>query len=336
MSMRLIEIVLPEHYTSEVNELLKEQKTLEVWLETIEENKVHLKLLVQTEFTEGILDLLEKRFSVVEGFRMILLPVEAVIPRPNIEEITKEQAEPSEPESKPISKILRVSREELYDDIQKTVRYSWIFLLMIIFSAIVASIGILRDNVVFIIGAMVIAPFLGPNVALSFATALGDIDLAKKAIKAIAAGVLIAFALSVLIGFVFDVYTEIPELLSRTQVSLGDVILALVAGSAAVLSITSELFSALIGVMVAVALLPPLVSLGMLVGSGNWKLALGSLLLFLINLICVNLAGVVTFFVLGIRPLTWWEANKAAKATRIAIILWTIILVAFVIILLLS
>jgi uncharacterized membrane protein len=96
------------------------------------------------------------------------------------------------------------------------------------------------------------------------------------------------------------------------------------------------MFSALIGVMVAVALLPPLVTAGMLCGSGQWGLAAGSLLLFLINLICVNLAGVVAFLVQGIRPVTWWEATKAKKATRFAIFLWMVLLAALVVMILLS
>ncbi len=50
----------------------------------------------------------------------------------------------------------------------------------------------------------------------------------------------------------------------------------------------------------------------------------------LINLICVNLAGVVTFLIQGIRPLSWWEAAKAKKATRVALITWVFLLVALV------
>jgi hypothetical protein len=55
---------------------------------------------------------------------------------------------------------------------------------------------------------------------------------------------------------------------------------------------------------------------------------MGALSLFLMNLICVNLAGVTTFLVQGIRPAIWWEKDRAAKATRIAIGLWAALLVA--------
>ena len=71
--------------------------------------------------------------------------------------------------------------------------------------------------------------------------------------------------------------------------------------------------------MVAVALLPPLVTTGLLLGGGHLALASGALSLFLVNLICVNLAGVTTFLLQGIKPTSWWEKDRAVIATRVAI-----------------
>ena len=88
--------------------------------------------------------------------------------------------------------------------------------------------------------------------------------------------------------------------------------------------------------MVAVALLPPLVTLGMLAGSGFWKEALGALLLLLTNLICINLAGVVTFLLQGVRPRTWWEAKQAKKATRNAILIWATLLILLGVVIILA
>ncbi len=194
----------------------------------------------------------------------------------------------------------------------------------------------MRDNVVITIGAMVIAPLLGPNVALSLATTLADVDLARRAMKTNVVGIVAALVLAVLLGAILRVDPELGSFVSGSQVSLGDVLLALAAGSAAALSFTTGVLSALIGVMVAVALLPPLVTLGMLVGVGRWDMALGALLLLLTNLICINLAGVVTFLARGIRPLTWWEERKAKKATRQAIAIWTFLLILLVMVILLS
>jgi uncharacterized membrane protein len=74
--------------------------------------------------------------------------------------------------------------------------------------------------------------------------------------------------------------------------------------------------------MVAVALLPPLVAFGLLLGGWHPALAMGALSLFLVNLISINLSGVVTFLVQGIHPATWWEKDQAKKATHIALKLW--------------
>lgn len=336
MSLRVIELLLPEGYHNLLEDVLQKTETLDFWEETLCDARSLVKILVKTEHTENVLDLMEKRFSHLEGFRIILLPVEASLPRPKKEGKKRADASEISKEKRLLSKWIRVSREELYSEIEKTTRVSSVFIAMVFFSSVVASIGFLRNSEVFIIGAMVIAPLLGPNVALAFATTLGDLGLSRRAIKAIGLGIFTAFLSAWLIGVLFDVNPEIPELITRTQVSLGDVVLALVAGSAAALSFTSEMFSALIGVMVAVALLPPLVTLGMLCGSGQWKSAVGSLLLFMINLICVNLAGVVTFLIQGIRPVTWWEATRAKKATRFAMLIWAILLTALVLMILFS
>ncbi len=82
--------------------------------------------------------------------------------------------------------------------------------------------------------------------------------------------------------------------------------------------------------MVAVALLPPLVVFGMLLGSGQFALALGALSLFLTNVICINLSGVATFLVQGISPLTWWEKDHAKIASYIAIGMYVFFLATLV------
>jgi uncharacterized membrane protein len=86
--------------------------------------------------------------------------------------------------------------------------------------------------------------------------------------------------------------------------------------------------------MVAVALLPPLVTFGMLLGAGKLSLARGALLLTAANVICVNLAGVATFVAQGVRPRTWWEADRARRATRNATLVWLLLLLGLAAILL--
>ena len=127
-----------------------------------------------------------------------------------------------------------------------------------------------------------------------------------------------------------------PRLNVATHLGFSDLILALAAGTAGTLAFTSELPGAVIGVMVAVALMPPLVAFGMLLGAGEAALALGALMLTAANVICVNLAGVATFLVQGVEPRTWWEAEKAKRATRRATALWAFLLALLALILVLT
>ncbi len=334
MSLRLVELYLPETEGRSVPSLLDEKQVLGIWQEKMEEDRVIVRILLRAEDTEAVLDGFDKKFSTAEGFRVLLLPVEATVPRPPEPEEAKEEGKEAPKKENP--KAQRISREELYNDIADSARISRVYVVMVVLSSIVAAIGLMNNNITVVIGAMVIAPLLGPNVALSLATTLGDTDLARRAIKVNAAGILVGLSLALAVGRLFHVSPDVPEILARTKVGLVDVVLALASGSAGALAFTAGVPATLIGVMVAVALLPPLVVFGMLLGSGFAAKAVGALLLLLTNLICVNLSGVITFLVQGIRPVTWWETDRAKRATRISLITWLVLLFVLVGVILLA
>jgi len=333
-----MEIFLPENDDGTLRELFENETTLDYWQEENSDGSLLIKLLISAEKTEKILDRLEEKYGSREGFRVLLLHVEATIPRvAEIEDLTNANSDETEqnPEDEK-DKQERISREELYADVVDSVKLSRNYLALVVISAIVAAAGLLQNNVAVIIGAMVIAPLLGPNVGLALATTLADFELGKAALRTSLAGVAIAFGLSTLTGLVFTIDPSIHEIARRTSVLPIDIVVALASGSAGVLAFTSGLATALIGVMVSVALLPPLVALGLLLGSGHMSQALGAFLLLITNIICVNLAGVTTLLLKGIRPRTWWEADKAVKASRFAIGLWSALLILLVIIVYLS
>ena len=326
MALRLLEIVVPEEVTGEVLAIVKEEKVTNFWLTCSCESRNIFKMIVTAEKTESLLDTFEKKYGHIEDFHMVLLPLEASYPSTKeIEEKAEESKE--EEEGKKKKEPLRVSRQELYHDVFDSSKLTNTYMIMIVLSSVVAAIGLIKDNVAVIIGAMVIAPLLGPNVALSFAITVGDGALGRNALKTNIIGILMAFAVSFVLGYFLVIDPGIREIASRTVVSYADIILALASGVAAALSITSGVPSALIGVMVAVALIPPLVVFGLLLGSGNIPEAHHALELLAINMICINLAGVFTFLFQGVRPLNWWEASKAKKATRYAIIIWISLLI---------
>ena len=198
-------------------------------------------------------------------------------------------------------------------------------------STIVAAIGLIENNVAVVIGAMVIAPLLGPNLAFALGTALGDTSLMKKSGLTTALGISIAIVLSVVLGFLWPFDVTSPELMSRTNVGISSVVLALASGAAASISLTTGLSSVLVGVMVAVALLPPAATFGLMLGHGNFDFAIGAGILLAINVVCVNLASKLVFFLKGVRPRTWWEREKAKRAMVIFILMWLVTLMILVV-----
>lgn len=319
MALRSLRIIVPVDRKDSVLQLLEEIGKLEKIHHYLTEGLWTLEVIVEAEQSEPLMDALEKRFAGDNGFRMILTSVEATVPR---------LEPPPLPDVIPVAVTnnenvpLRVCREELFQDIKDISELSRYFMIMVVLSALVAGIGLLRSNPAIVIGAMLIAPLLGPSVGMAFGTAVGDMVLLRRAAKTNLIGMLLAVIPALAWGALQTVDPAIPEIASRTVVGVGDIALALASGCAAVLSLSMGTASALVGVMIAVALLPPLVSFGLLAGSGLWPQALGAFLVFAANFICVNLAGVVTFLLQGIQPLSWWEKAAARRAVRRSLALW--------------
>ena len=312
MALRMMHVCVPERSVEAVARLLTDVELLGAWPDT-ERHRLLLHILLPAEATEAVMDRLEDRYEGMDGFRIVLFPVEAVLPR------VAPEPEPPLPPAASSASTVRISREELYQKVTEGIGLDRSFLPLAALSAIVAAVGLIRDDVAVIIGAMVIAPLLGPNVALSLATALGDAALARRALITNLTGVAIALALSVMIGLLVDIDVTVSEIQGRTHVDVGHLVLALGAGAAGTLAYTRGLSGAVIGVMVAVALMPPLVTAGMLFGEGHGREAVGALALTFANVIGINLAGTLTFLVQGVGPRPWWDADRARRATQRAL-----------------
>jgi uncharacterized hydrophobic protein (TIGR00341 family) len=310
--------VVPRSSIAGLTDEIAADGVVDVWSYDVDGERGMLRILVRADRTETLTDELTSRFAGVDGFRMMLLPVEATVPALAEEEPVEEEALPPWRQKGP----LRISREELHQDLSEATRISFVYLVTVALSTLVAAVLLLSSSVAVVIGAMVIAPLLGPNVALSLSATLGDTDMAWDALKANGAGVTTALIISVLAGTFLSVDPTVPEIAGRTDVALGDIVLALAAGAAGTLAFTQGLSTAVIGVMVAVALLPPLVTAGLLLGAGETHLAYGAFLLMAVNVTCVNLAGVVTFLAQRVRPRTWWEAERASRAVKVAVASW--------------
>ena len=286
------------------------------------EDRSVVRILADSSEVESILDPIEAAFGRTTGFHVVVFASEASLPR------VPEPEEPLEPTDDAAGQakrrsMFRVSREELRQDILEGTRLDRVYIAMVALSTVVAATGLARDSAAVVIGAMVIAPLLGPNIAFCLAVTLGDRELAKKALKTGLTGLSISALLSLALGFLLAIDPQGAEIALRTSLSLSDIVLALAAGTAGALAFTTGSNQAsLVGVMVAVALLPPLTTSMMLVSGGYFAGAARALLLLAVNLVCVNLAGIATFLAQGIRPRTWYEEAVARKASRRALVAW--------------
>ncbi len=333
MARRLVHVRYPEPLGETVVERLTEQEPAALWTAPLAGDERITSVLVEAEQTEEIMDCLKGLIDGTKGFVVTVLPVEASLPKPPEPEKQPEQA----PEIGPKKRVSRrISREELTDDINDACKLSRVFFMMVFLATVVAAFGLLRSNVAVIIGAMVIAPLLGPNMALSLATTLADWKMAKRAFIANGAGSMFALALAIIVGLLFGANPEETEIIARTSVAPTDIAIALASGAAGALAFTTGAPATLVGVMVAVALLPPLATVGLMTSVGEWSAALGAVLLLAVNVVCVNLSGVAMFLIQGVRPRSWWEADKAKKYTRIAIVVWSGMLALLVVLILLA
>ncbi len=327
MAFRQIELIIPKDHQEDVSSLLEENDlVIDFWHDEISKGNISVKIIVQAEKSQNVIDSIDEKFSTHEEFRLMVHNLEAVSPHPEQETEEKKQEETKEEETETAS----ISREELYSTLSDKSELSIDYLILISLASIVASIGVLRNEIAVIIGAMVIAPMVGPNMGLSLSTTLADPVLGKESLRTIFLGILAAFLISAAVGFFLYVDPNIPFIVSRTEAGIADVALALAAGSAGAIAFTRDVATALIGVMVSISLLPTLVVSGLLIGTGNLVMGGSAMLLFLINLTCINLSGVLTFLIEGIKPRSWWKADKAKRMSRWATIIWVLLLVALV------
>ncbi|MEE9395344.1 MAG: TIGR00341 family protein [Planctomycetota bacterium] len=320
MRERKLEILVDDHRLEAVQELLTESE-FPFRLHKNEDNSCLFTTVLSASDVEALTDEIQNRLP-GDGYQLVVLPVEVAIP-----------AIPDKAPS-PESSHKRISREELKAEFADSSRISVNYLSMVVLSTLVAAIGLHRDNVAVIIGAMVIAPLLGPQMALGLGVTLGDLKLLRGALRTSFAGLFLAFVVAVLAGLLWPLDPESAEVQSRiARPSLADVALALAAGSAGALAFAGGVQASLVGVMVAVALLPPLVVLAdMLVLERADDAATAALGLFA-NVIGINLAAVAVFTLQSVRPRTPFELRLSAKMLKRALFVWLTLLAAYVAIL---
>jgi uncharacterized hydrophobic protein (TIGR00271 family) len=198
-------------------------------------------------------------------------------------------------------------RPHIYTQVYQSAGLSSVsYWLEIVFSAGIAVLGLVVNSPAVIIGAMLISPLMGPIMATGLALAMGDLYLALKAIAKLMLSIAIAILLSAVIVWLLPFHSITGEILARVNPNLLDLGIALFSGLAGSVAMSRAAggggVTTLPGVAIAVALMPPLCTVGFGLGSGaNMRIMSGAGLLFLTNLVAIVTSAFVVFLLVGMN-----------------------------------
>lgn len=169
-------------------------------------------------------------------------------------------------------------------------------------AAVIAGYGLLADSVAVVIGAMLVAMMIGPISGIALAFIDNRWILMLTALKTLVLGVLMIFSIGFVLGLINLNMPLTSEILSRTQPTVIDLMIALAGGAAgAFASISPRLSVAVVGVAVATALVPPLVASGILLAHAEFHHSANAFLLALTNMVAIQVSSSLVLWVAGFR-----------------------------------
>jgi len=201
-----------------------------------------------------------------------------------------------------VPQLERPDRVALFETMQRNARWSFDFMTLICLSTAIASLGLIANSAAVVIGAMLVAPLMMPLLGSGLALVQGNGLLLKECVKAIVFGFLSALGIGYLIGLMTPIGGLTSELASRGGPTLLDMGVAFLSGVAASYCIARpNLSSALAGVAIAAALVPPIATVGISLSLEEGGNALGAATLFATNVAAIILGAAINFYAAGIR-----------------------------------
>jgi uncharacterized hydrophobic protein (TIGR00271 family) len=211
--------------------------------------------------------------------------------------------------------------EARHEEILKAVRDgstpTRVFWLMNALATVIACYGLLANSAAVVIGAMVVAMLLGPISGVALGLNYNDHSLLKTSLWTLSGGVIWILAIATGVGLIHRDVPLTAEILSRTNANLFDLIIALAGGAAGAVAVLSpRVGTAIVGVALATALVPPLAAAGLLAARGDLAMAGGALVLALTNVVAIQVAFSVVFWVGGYRWLTSGSGQSIGSFLR--------------------
>ncbi|MDS0476457.1 TIGR00341 family protein [Natrinema sp. 1APR25-10V2] len=317
--MRYVEITVPEGKRRAVLDILEDEEIDYVLSDETSGRgfAAVVRFPIPTRAVEPLLDRL-KGAGISEEARIVVINAETVVSE-RFATLRNRYSRGGQIESRTSRQVLRTKADEL------TPPFS-IYAVMLLISAVVATAGLLADSPAVVIGAMVIAPLLGPALAANVGIVTGDDRLKSTGFRYQLVGVTIVVVASIGLatlarlaglepaGVDIVVATELQERVSPNLFSLA---VALGAGIAGILSLTRGFSEAIVGVMIAAALIPPSAAVGITVAWGMSGAAVGAAALVIVNLLSINLAALATLWTAGYRPQGLFEVSPTRRPTYV-------------------
>ena len=191
--------------------------------------------------------------------------------------------------------------EEVESRTSESAELSFSFLAFMVLATMIAGVGILTDSLVLIIGAMVVGPEFGPLAGVCVAVVRRELPLAWRSLVAVGVGFPVAIATTTAGTLVLrafdrgpDELGEHPATLFISRPDLFSPIVALLAGVAGMLSLSTAKSGALIGVLISLTTIPAAANVGVATAYGDWNEVGGAAAQLAVNLVCIVVAGVLT------------------------------------------
>ena len=314
--MRLVQVLIPEGSREEVLTVLDTERVdYAVWEET---GRGEFEALVSFPLPEsGVEPVLAELYAagIKEESYTAIIPTETVVS----ERIgaLKEQYRGH-----------RISREELVARAEDLAPATSTFFVFLVVSTLIATTGLLLDSAATIIGAMVIAPLMGPAISASVGAVLADNDMTSRGVALQVTGLLAAVATAAALGVLLketvllppvDIRT-IPQVAERLSPNFLSLFLALGSGVAGAVSIIRGTGPTLVGVAIAVALIPPAAAAGLGIAWGLPSVVVAAGVLVLVNLLAINLSALILLWLAGYRPERGEFTAQARRAVGVRIV----------------
>ncbi|MBT4722707.1 TIGR00341 family protein [Candidatus Falkowbacteria bacterium] len=220
-------------------------------------------------------------------------------------------------------------QDKVYNQIRENAKPDFDFYVLTIFSGIIITLGILIDSSAVVIGGMLVAPFVWPILAIALGITMGRTGLIKKAVFTIFVSGILIVIISLLMSIILpEIVVANNQFLSRTSPTLLEFLVGLTAGFIGAFIIAyPNVGSAIAGVVIAAAIVPPLATIGISVSKMDWPSAGGAVLLFLSQLIAIVFAAAILFIISDFR----YRNKQAEKKTKLGFS-WTVMLLIVIVI----